>query len=371
MISRRNFIKSAALSVPIFVGYPQLPPSDSNGPQTSIEEIYANAITIDTLVNSGPFWSVKKAIEAGLTASVMDLPIYPRNTANALKALTDWSASFKNPQSNLLKILKASDLIAAKQQKKFGVILACQDASILDASTASVDNYNIRNLDVFYDLGLRVLQLTHNDRNSVGDAFREKNDTGLSRLGEIVVAAMNSLGMIIDLSHCSDKTTSDAIQLSKTPCAITHAGCRSLNRSLRNKTDDQIKALADKGGVFGVYDMTLWLTDRDTTSIDDVLDHIEHAVKVGGIEHVSFGSDGPALELSISAVLEGLKEYTKSNLGLPGAEKMPTHCRVPELNTPKRLFNLANGLAKRRYKSDAIEKIIGGNFVRLFKDVCG
>lgn len=373
MLSRRNFLKNLGFTATTLAGLPPLAAAfvDKKLTQTSIAELYRKSIVIDTLVNTGPYFSAKEAIEAGLTALVADLSIYPRNTSNAFQALTEWSAAFKRADSAYLKVLKAADLAIAKQQGKLGIMLACQDASILDASTGSVSSYNIDNLAVFYDLGLRVLQITHNERNSIGDAYREKTDAGLSRLGENVVAAMNTLGMIVDLSHCSDRTTLSAIQLSKKPCAITHAGCRALHPTLRNKTDEEIKALADKGGVFGVFNMTLWLTERDTTSINDVLDHIDHAVKIGGIEHVAFGSDGPALQLSIADELAGMKDYARRNLGLPGSEKIPDHCRVPELNSPKRLFNLADGLSKRGYKSDAVEKIIGGNFVRLFKDVCG
>jgi membrane dipeptidase len=119
--------------------------------------------------------------------------------------------------------------------------------------------------------------------------------------------------------------------------------------------------------------MSLWLTDRAMTSSNDVLDHIDHAVKVGGVDHVSFGSDGPVLENRTpeEQMLKGMRDYARRNLGLPGAEKMPSHVVVPELNSPRRLYRLAEGLRKRGYKTDAIEKIIGGNFARLFREVCG
>src|SRR5262249_16270920 len=148
-----------------------------------------------------------------------------------------------------VKVTSGDGIKAAKEHGKLGIILACQDASIQDASTASVNDYNIQNLDRFYNLGLRVLQITHNERNGLGDSFREKTNAGLSRLGEKVVDAMNRFGMLIDVSHCGDRTTMDAIRLSKKPCAITHAGCRALCPTLRNKTDEQIRALAQKGGV--------------------------------------------------------------------------------------------------------------------------
>ena len=104
-----------------------------------------------------------------------------------------------------------------------------------------------------------------------------------------------------------------------------------------------------------------------------MLNHIDHAIKIAGIEHVAFGSDGPVLENTTPEAeeLSGHQGYAKRNLGLPGAEKIPSHIHVRELNSPQRLLRLADALAKRGYKDDAIEKIIGGNFVRLFREVCG
>jgi membrane dipeptidase len=379
MITRRDFIWKgigAAAVSPMslsWAGASWNVTAASEKPE-SVEELYRRAIIIDTATNSdGPGVDASKAISAGLTATVADLPIYPRNMPNALEALEQWNKGFSWEGSLFLKVLKADDIRRAKEEKKLGIILMCQDGSILDASTCSVNDYNLQVLKKLFDLGLRVMTLTHNERNAVADSFREKNDAGLSRLGEKVVEAMNQIRMLIDLAHCSDKTTMEAIGLSKSSCAITHAGCRALYATKRNKTDEQIKALADKGGVIGIYNMTLWLTDRPTCSISDIVDHIDHAVKVGGIDHVSFGSDGPILETDVpeDEQLAGMQSYAKRNLGLPGAERIPQHVLAKELNTPSRLLRLADALAKRGFKLGDIEKIIGGNFFRLFREVCG
>jgi membrane dipeptidase len=184
---------------------------------------------------------------------------------------------------------------------------------------------------------------------------------------------MNRLGMLIDLSHCGDRTTQEAIELSKRPCAVTHAGCRALYATGRNKPDEIIRLLAERGGYFGIYNMSLWLTDRDTASLADVLDHVDHLVKLGGIELGGFGSDGPVLsdDTPPEDRLPGMVAYHKRNLGLPGSERIPKHVITEELNRPDRLLVLADGLAKRGYKEDAIEKVIGGNFVRVFGAACG
>lgn len=326
------------------------------------------APVIDTLALDGPDFDAKAALAAGLTAAVLDLRLYPRNFPQAMEKLKEWDAAFKRPGSPFFKVLKAADLAEARRQGKFGVILACQDAAILDSSTFSVNDRNLENLRQFHGLGLRVLQLTHNDRNAVGDSFREKIDAGLSLLGEAVVKEMNALGMLVDLSHCSDQTTLQAIRLSTKPCAVTHAGCRALFPSLRNKPDEVIRALADKGGYFGIYNMSVWLTSKETSSAADVLDHLDHVVKVGGIDLAGFGSDGPVLgdPTPQEEKVQGLQGYVRRNQGLPGGEPVHGHVSVAELETPRRMEILAAGLATRGYKEDAIAKLLGGNFARVF-----
>lgn len=376
MIDRRTFVRTglgtvAALSVP---GMMRRSWAEERGSDAGTAGAYGRFAVIDTLVAGGaPGFDPGKAVAAGFTAMVMDLAIFPRSFPAAVDSLADWSNAFHQPESGFLKVLRRADLDAARRQKKLGVILACQDASILDVPTGSVNDRNLRNLRFFYDLGLRVLQLTHNERNGIGDTFREKTDAGLSRLGEKVVAEMNTLGMLVDLSHCSDKTTLESIALSRKPCAVTHAGCRALYPTLRNKGDDVIRALADQGGYFGIFNLTLWLTDRDTAGLGEVLDHIDHVVKIGGIDLAGFGSDGPPLSDPTPAAerLAGMQAYAQRNLGLPAAETVPKHVLAEELNAPRRLEVLAEGLAKRGYKDDAIEKIVGGNFARVFGAACG
>jgi len=320
----------------------------------------------------GPDFEATKALYAGLTALVVDIPAYPRTFENAVHGMAEWNYAIARPDSKMQKVLVRGDLTLAERGNQLGVILSCQDGSILDASTVSVYDYNLQNLRLFYDLGMRMLTLTHNERNALGDSFRESSNAGLSYLGKAVVDSMNALGMVIDLSHCGDQTTLEAINLSQKPCMVTHAGCRAIYPSLRNKSDEQIRALADRGGLFGVFNMSNWLTGADEASLATVLDHLEHVIRIGGIEHVAFGSDGPILQVDdLEMELDGIQEYTRKNLGMPGAEEIPKHVRVRELNSPRRMVILADALKKRGHTSDSIDKIIGGNFCRVFGEICG
>ncbi len=364
-MNRRRFVELSAGAGALLLVRPGLAFGD---PQAA----YARAVVMDSLAPDGSTFDVDAAIAAGLTGAIIDMSMYPRNYPNAVAALSEWNGLFRrNPK--VIKVTRGEHIKQAKREKKFAVVLACQDAAILDASTISVNRQNIDNLAFFRDLGLRVLQLTHNDRNSVGDSFREKTDAGLSRLGEAVVEAMNDFGMLIDLSHCSRNTTLQAIAQSKKPCAITHAGCKALHPTARNKTDEEIRAVAEKGGYFGIFNMSLWLTDKKTTSVDDVVDHIDRAVKLAGVEHVGFGSDGPVTESNVppASSLAGMRGYYERNRGLPGAETLPYHVNVQELNSVHRLERLAQALGKRGYNDDAIEKIVGGNIARVLGEVIG
>jgi len=178
--------------------------------------------------------------------------------------------------------------------------------------------------------------------------------------------------MLIDLSHCGEQTTLDAIRHSKYPCAFTHAGCRALLRTERNKTDAEIRALAKKGGVIGIFNMSCWLTEKDRPTVDDVVEHIHHAVKVAGIDHVGFGSDGPMGGVQrLLEELDGHVQFFNSKSACTVYTRRPAHVRVPELNEASRLLILADALSRKGFKETAIEKIIGGNFFRLLKEVIG
>ena len=358
MITRRTFLGAAAALAATRLAWSDEPPLP---------------LAIDTLTPDGPFFDPREAVTAGLSAAVIDIRGFPRNFAMATQALAEWSAAFQREGSGFLKVLRAADVEEARRLGKLGVILACQDAAILDSSTFSVNDRNLDNLRFFHTLGLRVLQLTHNDRNAIGDSYRERSDAGLSLLGERLVAEMNAAGMLIDLSHCGDRTTLEAIRLSQRPAAVTHSGCRALFPTGRNKTDEVIRALAERGGYFGVFSMSVWLTDRDKPSVDDVVDHLDHVVKVGGIDLAGFGSDGPVLfdDTPPEIVLQGHRGFYRRNQGLPGSEREPKHVVVPDLNTPKRMQVLADALKRRGYKADAVEKVLGGNFLRVFREVCG
>jgi len=372
LLTRRRFITASAMTgaAAVFAA-PRLFAQTSKASQSGrdIDALYERSISVDTLSIGDELTPemVQAVVAAGLTAVVYDIPLYPRDFLGAVRKLTDLNSFFLDTKLPVMRVENAADLAAAKREKKFGVILGCQDASIVGAGSADY----VANFEMFHRLGLRVLQLTHNNRSAFGDDYMEKHDGGLSYAGEGLVKAMNRLGAVVDLSHCSRQTLLDAVAVSKKPCMVTHAGCKALAATARNKSDEEIKALGAAGGVFSVYDMTTWMTDKPTASLDTVLDHIDHAAQLIGADHVGFGSDGAIDKLDAVAETARMAEVQKNNAGGPSFEWPVRHVRVPELNSPARLRALAQGLARRNYKDAEIAGIIGGNFARLFQQVCG
>lgn len=364
MITRRRLLQTSAMAGASLFSRSHLIPRKALVPDN-----FSDMISIDMLCTSPEIAesAIKNLVAAGMTAAVFDIPLYPREHDGAIREFTRLDKFFREAVWPVTRVLNSADLAHAKKSGKVGIILACQDASILGPASGDFT----ANLKTFYELGLRVLQLTHNDRTPYGDSFMESRDGGLSNAGRELTSNMNATGVMIDLSHCSRLTLLDAVAASSKPCVVTHAGCKELAATARNKSDEEIKAVANRGGVFGVYDMTTWLTDKPSASLDTVLDHIDHVAHLVGPEHVGFGSDGALDQLDADAEVKRMSPVQANHAGGPSFEWPVRQVRVPELNSPSRLHALAEGLAKRGYSFSEISGIVGGNFARLFQTVCG
>ncbi|MBA7681825.1 hypothetical protein ES703_90166 [subsurface metagenome] len=199
-------------------------------------------------------------------------------------------------------------------------------------------------LRVLYKLGVRLLTLTWNQRNQIADGIGEsRTGSGLTEFGLKVIDEMNRLGMLIDVSHLSETGFWDVVKRSKTPIVASHSNCYALCPHLRNLKDEQIKALADKGGVIGITFVPNFLTqEKRKTTVEDVVKHIDYLVEKVGVDYVGLGSD-----------FDGTGGLP---LGLEGVDKIP---------------NITGELLDRGYKEKDIKKILGENFLRVFKEVVG
>jgi membrane dipeptidase len=209
--------------------------------------------------------------------------------------------------------------------------------------------------------------LVFNTRNYVGDGCGERTNAGLSYLGLELVERMNDLGMLIDLSHCGIQTTLDAIGASEDPVLCNHVGARALYpRMKRLKTDEELKSLADKGGIAGVSAIPNQLSGNVEQGIEDMLNHIDYIVKLIGVDHVAIGLDivfGDHVEYHRKAAKTTFKlDYIGQGLDAP---------YMYGIESPEEWPNITRGLVSRGYSDEEIKKILGGNAFRLIKEVVG
>lgn len=371
-ISRRSFNKLAtALSVAPLVSW-----SDAIGMSPGPDRWpgYEKAIVIDFLASPGPFNTserfttlspemVANAVASGITG--INLTVGGGGSVeDNFGRIALWEREIAAHPESLMQVKSVADLVTAKQQKKLGLIYGFQDASVIGNDLSRVQ--------LFSSFGVRIIQLTYNVRNLVGDGCLEPANGGLSQLGRQLVAELNAKKVLVDLSHCGQQTTADGIRESKAPVAITHSGCWAVAQRPRNKRDEELKAMADKGGVIGIYLMP-FLTMGPQPADMDVVRHIEHAVNVCGEDHVGVGSD---LSITPHNVTESYKKAhadfvagrQKQGIAAPG-EDPNVYMFVPELNAPNRLELIAEKLLKKGHSESRVEKIIGGNFLRLLKEV--
>jgi membrane dipeptidase len=354
-ITRREFVSStAALTGVLLDAVSQTAP-------VNVDATFDSGTIIDAL-SADEDWNDPDPIFAAYKASgvtAIHTSLSNANLTVAMRDLTTWQTRVDRWPDRLMKVVRTSDIAEAKKRGRVGVMLGFQNATI-------VEN-NVRNLDKLYEAGTRCIQLTYNSRNLLGDGCTERTNAGLSDFGVAVVSRMNELGIIVDLSHCGEATSRDGIEVSKAPVAFTHTMCKAVYDHVRAKSDDLLKAIANKGGMVGMATLGYFIGPTPETTFDDYLRHVDHAVKVAGIDHVGLASD-----YSIRGI-EAI--HTRESWYVPRLTSFKPVYRVrwppwiKELDPPARFRNIAHGLAKRRYSTANIEKILGGNWIRFFSAV--
>ncbi len=259
---------------------------------------------------------------------------------------------------DFMPAFRAQDFLDAKEQRKQAVMFQLEPQSFCRV---------VDRADIAYGLGIRMALLVFNTRNYVGDGCGERTNAGLSYLGLELVERMNELGMLIDLSHCGVQTTLDAIEASKGPVMFNHVGARTLYPTMKRlKTDEELRALADKGGVAGVSAIPNQLSGNEEQGIEDMLNHIDYIVKLIGVDHVAIGLDivfGDHVEYHRRSAKTTFKlDYIGQGLDAP---------YMYGIESPEEWPNITRGLVARGYSDDEIRKILGGNALRLIKEVVG
>ncbi|HEY4359451.1 MAG TPA: membrane dipeptidase [Bryobacteraceae bacterium] len=258
----------------------------------------------------------------------------------SLRDITGWDILLSAHPNKFLRIDTIADIVRAKAQGKLGIVLGLQN---------SVHFRTVDDVQRFYKLGQRVSQLTYDD-NAIGGGSTDPRNEGLTPYGARIVDCMNQLGMAIDVSHCADRTTLDTIEASAKPVLVTHSNCRAIvPGSARCKSDEVIRKLAAKGGVMGVTMVRYFVNAGSRVTMENVLDHIDHIVKIAGIEHVGIGTD---------VDLDGRDKGTPARRqDLDGADYS------------RKIYDLTEGLVRRKYSKQDIALVLGGNFQRALGEI--
>lgn len=278
---------------------------------------------------------------------------------DALDALEAYDAHIDENPHWFIRATRADDALLAHQDGRIAIFYLFQNTTQFGR--------DLDRINAFYDRGVRSAQITYNDQNWAGSGCWEPNDGGLSLFGEAMVERMNDVGMLIDVSHAGMRTMADTVAASRVPIINSHASCRAVYPHIRSTTDENLRAVAETGGVTGMCQIRPFLTDRREGAIDAYFAHIDHAVNVCGIEHVAIGSDRD------HRVIEMSEEYLESLRREMGAafNEADWPLFIDQLNGPGRMAVIRDGLLARDYSQADTDKIMGGNLLRLYRDVIG
>lgn len=298
------------------------------------------------------------------------------NAANVTFALEEsWDKTLQNFERHLSKIDKspllmlcksADEVLAAKERGKLGIVIGTQGASMMESSD------QFWRLETMVRMGLRFLGLAYTTANLFGDGCGERRDAGLTYLGEELIEVANTLPIMLDLSHCGHRTRAEAAALSRAP-VCTHSNSDALRANGRNTTDATVKAMAAKGGMIGVCGLPQSLSD-DTPTLDDLLNHLDHFVKLVGVGHVGIGMDYVEAFQDQATVVASPSVVTWRTrrpdifgpLSAFGRQSYPIG-----VESVRKLPNLTQGLFDRGYSADDVAALVGGNWLRAMRKFCG
>lgn len=277
---------------------------------------------------------------------------------HTVRDLDLWDEILAAHPDHLLQVLCTDDIRQAHAEGRIGVIYGFQNAAMLGSEPAG----RVRS---FADRGVRVIQLTYNQANHLGDGSMAPQNRGLTDLGRETVAALNDHRIMVDLSHSGERTCLEAARVSAQPVSINHTGCRALTGHPRNKTDEELRLIADRGGFVGIYFMP-FLVPSGNAGAADVVEHVLHAVNVCGEDAVGIGTDGPITavdDLDAHRTHLARQQALRVSAGAAAAGESGTWPFVEDLRGVGQFRELGRLLEERGYREDRIAKIMGGNFL--------
>ena len=311
---------------------------------------------------------------------------YKRTYKACIKSISEALTRVNNNPDKLILGKSSADIQRAHDTGKTAVFFQIQGADCVEESIGS----NLHQVDEFYEKGLRALQLTHHYGNkfsggALDNALINEQSQGLNKpltkAGKQLIAKLNDKDILIDVSHSSPQSALDTAKTSNAPIVQSHGAVRAIVNHARCSPDNVIKAIADTGGLFGVFMMSFWLTNDTVPTTEHYIAHLKHVANIGGINSVAIANDYPLrgqknlLKLNNNNA-EGVKQYldwwhSLRAKNVLGYDIEPVHVVIPELNHIHRMERIDLALAKAGFSSSDRDKIMGGNWQRVLKDVLG
>lgn len=323
-----------------------------------MSDLHDKLIVIDGLIisdfNRAVFEDMRKG---GLTAANCTCSVW-ENFTETMKNIAGWKKNFQTHADLISQVYIADDILKAKREGKTGIILGWQNTSAIED--------RIEYLELFHELGIRIIQMTYNTQNWVGSGCYESRDSGLSDFGRDVVAEMNRLGILCDLSHVGPKTSEDVILASKQRVAYSHCLPAGLKAHPRNKSDAQIRFISDKGGFVGVTMFPPFLKKGPASTVADYVEAMEYVINIAGEDVVGVGTD------FTQGYGKPFFDWITHDKGF--GRKLTDFGEVinPEGFREIGDFpNLTAAMEQRGWSTRRIEKVMGGNWLQLLKDVWG
>jgi membrane dipeptidase len=278
----------------------------------------------------------------------------------AVDGLLEYDRYLAEHPDLFVKATSIAQIDEARRSGRMAVFYLYQNATQFDDDLTRVD--------MFHSLGLTSCQVTYNERNLAGVGCRAAGDGGgLTEFGREMVDRMNGIGMLVDLSHANERTMADTIEHSRMPVIISHTGCDAVHPHERNTSDANLRALADRGGVVGVCQLRPFLTLKKQDNLHAYFDHLDHAVQVCGIENVCIGSDRDHRVIEMTPEYEA--ELRREEGSQVTSSELPYF--IDELNGPRRMEVVWDGLVERGYFEQDVERVMGRNLYRLYAEVIG
>lgn len=315
-------------------------------------ELHRRAIVFDGLNGSIMERNYyERMLKGGVTGANVTVGLALDFFHGAIKNIVDRYKSLDENADRAFLATSAADLKQARHENKVAIMLGFQNSTPIES--------NLYLLDVFYRLGIRIIQPTYNERNMYGDGCDERVDAGLSNFGFKMIERMDRLGIVIDLSHVGERTSLETIENSRNPTIVSHACARAVCENVRNKSDELVHALAESGGVLGITAFPAFVTKDLNPTVEHMLDHIDYVCDLVGVNAVGFGLDFyHGLEELVEAFIAERPEVWGTRYTYPDGIQQVTD--IP---------NITRGLVHRGYSDEEVLKILGKNFLRVFEEV--